>query len=133
MSRVETVKIPSSDQYDDDDSGGGRGQNPLVMIHECLRGRYLLAFALMIVGGLMGAAVSNLETGRPHDVLTGPIARGDVASVQGHLAALADDSPALAAYVTLSRAALTLARERGTSAERLAEISAALDEASATA
>ena len=57
MSRVETVKIPSSEQYDDDDSGGGRGQNPLVMIHECLRGRYLLAFALMVVGGLMGAAV----------------------------------------------------------------------------
>ena len=67
--------------------------------------------------GLMGAAVSNLQTGRPPDVLTGPIARGDVASVQGHLAALASDAPALAAYVTLSRAALTLARERGTSAD----------------
>ena len=79
--------------------------------------------------GLMGAAVSNLESGRPHDVLTGPIARGDVASVQGHLAALRNDAPALAAYVTLSRAALTLARERGTSAERLAEISEALDAA----
>ena len=79
--------------------------------------------------GLMGAAVSNLESGRPHDVLTGPIARGDVTSVEGHLAALADDAPALAAYVTLSRAALTLARERGTSPERLAEISAALDAA----
>jgi len=78
--------------------------------------------------GLMSAAVSNLESGRPHDVLTGPIARGDVASVLGHLAALANDAPALAAYVTLSRAALTLARERGTPAERLAEISAALDE-----
>ena len=78
--------------------------------------------------GLMSAAVSNLESGRPHDVLTGPIARGDVASVLGHLAALSDDAPALDAYVTLSRAALTLAHERGTSAERLAEISAALDE-----
>jgi predicted short-subunit dehydrogenase-like oxidoreductase (DUF2520 family) len=77
--------------------------------------------------GLMGAAVSNLESGRPHDVLTGPIARGDVASVRGHLAALEKDAPALTAYVTLSRAALTLARERGTPAERLAEISAALD------
>ncbi len=79
--------------------------------------------------GLMGAAVSNLETGRPHDVLTGPIARGDVASVRGHLEALARDTPALAAYVTLSRAALTLARERGTPLDRLAEISSALDEA----
>ena len=79
--------------------------------------------------GLMGAAVSNLESGRPHDVLTGPIARGDVASVRGHLAALAHDAPALDAYVTLSRAAVTLARERGTSDERLAEISAALDAA----
>jgi len=79
--------------------------------------------------GLMGAAVSNLEKGRPHDVLTGPIARGDVTSVRGHLGVLADDAPALAAYVTLSRAALTLAHERGTPAERLAEISAALDEA----
>lgn len=79
--------------------------------------------------GLMGAAVSNLEAGRPHDVLTGPIARGDVASVRGHLAALADDAPALDAYVTLSRAALVLARERGTSSERLAEIAEALDAA----
>jgi len=79
--------------------------------------------------GLMSAAVSNLESGRPNDVLTGPIARGDVVSVRGHLAALADDGPALGAYVTLSRAALTLARERGTSAERLAEISEALDAA----
>ena len=77
--------------------------------------------------GLMSAAVANLESGRPHDVLTGPIARGDVASVRGHLSALADDAPALDAYVTLSRAALVLARERGTPAERLAEISAALD------
>jgi len=42
-------------------------------------------------------------------------------------AALRNDAPTLAAYVTLSRAALTLARERGTSAERLAEISEALD------
>ena len=73
--------------------------------------------------------MSNLEKGRPHDVLTGPIARGDVTSVRGHLAVLADDAPALAAYVTLSRAALTLAHERGTPAERLAEISEALDEA----
>ena len=79
--------------------------------------------------GLMRAALSNLESGRPHDVLTGPIARGDVASVRGHIAALDGDTPALTAYVTLSRAALTLARERGTSAERLAEISAALDAA----
>jgi predicted short-subunit dehydrogenase-like oxidoreductase (DUF2520 family) len=79
--------------------------------------------------GLMAAAVSNLESGRPNDVLTGPIARGDVASVRGHLAALADDAPALDAYVTLSRAAVTLARERGTPAERLAEISSALDAA----
>ena len=78
--------------------------------------------------GLMSAAVSNLERGRPHDVLTGPIARGDVESVIGHLAALAEDAPALDAYVTLSRAAHTQARERGTSAERLAEISAALDD-----
>ena len=77
--------------------------------------------------GLMSAAVANLESGRPHDVLTGPIARGDVASVRGHLSALAGDAPALDAYVTLSRAALVLARERGTPAERLAEISAALD------
>lgn len=77
--------------------------------------------------GLMSAAVSNLETGRPHDVLTGPIARGDVASVRGHLEALAGDAPALAAYVTLSRAALALARDRGTPPDRLAEISGALD------
>jgi predicted short-subunit dehydrogenase-like oxidoreductase (DUF2520 family) len=79
--------------------------------------------------GLMSAAVANLETGRPHDALTGPIARGDVASVRRHLGALARDAPALDAYVTLSRAALALARERGTPPDRLAEISSELDRA----
>ena len=56
--------------------------------------------------------------------------QGDVTDKFGAATAtLENDLPALTAYVTLSRAALTLARERGTSAERLAEISAALDEA----
>jgi predicted short-subunit dehydrogenase-like oxidoreductase (DUF2520 family) len=78
---------------------------------------------------LMFVAVANLERGEAHDVLTGPIARGDVSSVRRHLDALAGDAPALAAYVTLSRAAVTLARERGTSPASLGEISAALDAA----
>ena len=65
------------------------------------------------VRSLMGAALSNLADHRPAAALTGPVARGDAATVRRHLEALANDEAARDAYLTLSRAALVLAREAG--------------------
>ena len=75
---------------------------------------------------LMAAAAENVRESTPQEVLTGPIARGDVASVRRHLEALAGDPLALELYVTLSRAAPPLAREQGTPASLLREIELAL-------
>lgn len=75
---------------------------------------------------LMRSAVANVAAQSPAQALTGPIARGDVDTVRGHVAALASDAEALASYRALSRAALALARERGTPVEQLRDIELAL-------
>ena len=59
------------------------------------------------------ASASNLLHEDRATVLTGPIARGDVATVQLHLEALADQPELLAAYRTLSLTLLPLALEQG--------------------
>ena len=75
---------------------------------------------------LLSAASANLEGRAPADALTGPIARGDVATVRGHLGALADEAEARDAYIALSRVALDLAAERGADATTLETIRQAL-------
>lgn len=75
---------------------------------------------------LFQAAAGNLGVGDAARVLTGPIVRGDADTVRRHLAALASDPTALEAYRALSTAALALARESGTSTERLAAVSEVL-------
>jgi predicted short-subunit dehydrogenase-like oxidoreductase (DUF2520 family) len=77
---------------------------------------------------LMVAAVGNIHAHRPADALTGPIVRGDVDTVAHHLEALAGDREALDIYRAMSRAALELAEEAGTSAELLGQIRARLGE-----
>jgi predicted short-subunit dehydrogenase-like oxidoreductase (DUF2520 family) len=68
--------------------------------------------AEQVVYSLMRAAVGNLEHGAPADVLTGPVVRGDVATVQSHLHALRGDVTALSVYDALSRAATSLVARR---------------------
>jgi predicted short-subunit dehydrogenase-like oxidoreductase (DUF2520 family) len=59
---------------------------------------------------LLSSAAANLAAGDDAALaLTGPVARGDVATVARHLAALADDAEADALYRTLARATLGLA------------------------
>ena len=77
---------------------------------------------------LMVAAVGNIHAHRPADALTGPIVRGDVDTVAHHLEALAGDREALDIYRAMSRAALELAEEAGTSPELLSQIRSRLDE-----
>ena len=81
------------------------------------------------VTALLRASVANLHDGEPAHVLTGPIARGDAATVRAHLAALASDDRASAIYRTLSAAAVDLlAAVPSTDHSRLAEIGAVLAE-----
>lgn len=75
---------------------------------------------------LFRAAASNLESGDTARVLTGPIVRGDAATVRSHVRALAADPEALAVYRALSLAALELASESGTSSDALTAVRSAL-------
>ena len=64
-----------------------------------------------LLGGLMRQTLENaLELG-PHAALTGPIVRGDVGTVERHLAVLADAELA-SAYRALGRQAVALAGDR---------------------
>ena len=71
------------------------------------------ADALPALLPLMSSAVRNLvEVGIP-SAMTGPVVRGDVASVERHLAAIKDKAPALAdVYLRLGQETLRIARDR---------------------
>jgi predicted short-subunit dehydrogenase-like oxidoreductase (DUF2520 family) len=79
------------------------------------------------VTALLRASVANLHEGEPAAVLTGPVARGDAATVRAHLAAIADDEVVLEVYRALSLAAVRLMAMGATPArETLGEIEAAI-------
>jgi predicted short-subunit dehydrogenase-like oxidoreductase (DUF2520 family) len=61
--------------------------------------------AEQVIYSLMTAAVHNLDYGSPAEVLTGPVARGDVATVEAHRRALQGDADALATYDVLTQVA----------------------------
>lgn len=77
---------------------------------------------------LMRSALDNLQEVGVTEALTGPIVRGDVASVERHLSALLACAPAaVAAYAHLGRIALRIASRRaapppGEALERLSAI-----------
>ena len=63
---------------------------------------------------LVQSAVGNLQIAAPATALTGPFARGDVATVERHLCALSNlDRHFLEVYKILGRHSLVLARKRG--------------------
>jgi len=68
------------------------------------------------LAGLLTSVVDNLLEGPPGAALTGPVARGDIAVVRGHLAALKTraDTRVQGLYEMLSRRMIQLAEERGT-------------------
>jgi predicted short-subunit dehydrogenase-like oxidoreductase (DUF2520 family) len=78
---------------------------------------------------LLAGTVKNLELLGPASALTGPIRRGDVGSIDAHLAALSGDDRRL--YAVLGLSAVALAVEAGldeTRAEELVQrLSAAVD------
>ena len=77
---------------------------------------------------LQRGTLDNLAAHTPSEALTGPIVRGEVAVVRGHLAALAGAPPDVAAaYRALARRAVELARARGLPEDVAASLLAALD------
>jgi predicted short-subunit dehydrogenase-like oxidoreductase (DUF2520 family) len=77
----------------------------------------------VLAASLMSAAVAACSEQGPAAALSGPVLRGDAATVAGHLQALRQHAPAaLPAYRELMQAALRLAQERGLSTEAQAAL-----------
>jgi predicted short-subunit dehydrogenase-like oxidoreductase (DUF2520 family) len=73
---------------------------------------------------LVAGTLENLSHQEPQAALTGPVARGDVATVSRHLDALTHDDALL--YRALGRAALELAQKQGMDVATAARVAAAL-------
>jgi predicted short-subunit dehydrogenase-like oxidoreductase (DUF2520 family) len=76
--------------------------------------------AARAVGALLRTVAVNVERVGVPDALTGPVARGDAATVAAHRRALGRDRDALAAYDAIAPTILRVAREAGLD-EALAE------------
>ncbi len=79
---------------------------------------------------LVESTVKNLSTAEPAQALTGTFARGDLATVDRHLAALSSKvlADALAVYELLGRRSLELAKKSGVDRRAINRIKQALDE-----
>jgi predicted short-subunit dehydrogenase-like oxidoreductase (DUF2520 family) len=73
---------------------------------------------------LVEGTLENLSRSGPNAALTGPVARGDEATIRRHIASLTHDDAVL--YRALGRAALELARKRGMDDATAARLAAAL-------
>jgi len=78
---------------------------------------------------LVESAIRNLFTSEPAQALTGSVARGDLATVKRHLAALSSDglSEAMELYQALGHRAVKLAGKNGVERRVLREITKALN------
>lgn len=76
---------------------------------------------------LLGGAVANLNALGPAASLTGAVRRGDEQTIRAHLKALSAEDGTL--YRTVSRAAITLAREAGLSESAAKRVEEALENA----
>ncbi len=80
-----------------------------------------------LLAALVGAAADACRERGAQQALSGPVRRGDAATVQVHLQALAAGAPtALPSYVALMQAALRLATAAGLPANTAAAVAAAL-------
>lgn len=85
------------------------------------------AEARRAIGALLVTVGENVERVGTPAALTGPVVRGDAATVRAHRAALAEVDPeADAAYQALGPQILACARQAGLDPERAAEVAAAL-------
>jgi len=82
------------------------------------------AEAWLALRPLVEGTLENLRRQEPMTALTGPVARGDAATVRRHLEALTHDDAVL--YRALGRAALELAQKRGMDEATAARVAGAL-------
>ena len=73
---------------------------------------------------LVEGTLENLSRQAPLEALTGPVARGDRATIRRHLEALTHDDAVL--YRALGRAALELAQKQGMDETTAAQVAAEL-------
>ena len=71
------------------------------------------AVRALLAGASANVAARRLDAAAMAEVLTGPVTRGDVASVRRHLESLAGDDSASDVYGALTRAAVELLRAAG--------------------
>ena len=72
------------------------------------------ALQVTALNSLVEGTLSNLKIMTPPEALTGPISRGDIGTVVGHIRSLEEKDPGLLElYKTLGRRTLKLAREKG--------------------
>jgi predicted short-subunit dehydrogenase-like oxidoreductase (DUF2520 family) len=75
-----------------------------------------------VLNKLMNATLQNLERVSPTEALTGPLVRGDLATIQGHLSALKSDKEIAKLYRQLAELTYPLLRSRGLSEEYLEQL-----------
>jgi predicted short-subunit dehydrogenase-like oxidoreductase (DUF2520 family) len=73
---------------------------------------------------LVEGTLENLSRAEPKDALTGPVVRGDTATIVRHIESLTEDDGRL--YRVLGRAALELAQKRGMDEATAERVAAAL-------
>ena len=73
---------------------------------------------------LVEGTIENLSRHEPREALTGPVVRGDTATIDRHLQSMAIDDAKL--YRTLGRAALELAQKQGMDEKTAEQVAAAL-------
>ncbi len=78
------------------------------------------------IGALLRTVADNIETIGVPDALTGPVARGDAATIRGHRAALRAHRRARGAYEAVGPIILSVAREAGLSGARATAVKKAL-------
>jgi predicted short-subunit dehydrogenase-like oxidoreductase (DUF2520 family) len=79
--------------------------------------------ALTAVLPLIKGTLANIERLGTTEALTGPIARGDAETVQGHLEAMQQRAPELLPlYKLLARQTISIARERGLPEEQVRKL-----------
>jgi predicted short-subunit dehydrogenase-like oxidoreductase (DUF2520 family) len=72
-----------------------------------------------ILSPLLQGTLQNVKDLGPEKALTGPILRGDAATVRQHLEALRDDPPAGGVYLVMGKQILRLAEKTGLPASRV--------------
>ena len=76
---------------------------------------------------LVQGTLQNVKDLGPEKALTGPILRGDVATVRQHLKALRDDPPARGVYMVMGKQILRLAEKGGLPAGRVSALKRLLE------